>query len=82
MFTQEIFVVMDRFRREPHLDVNLYRLKDLKDRPIVRSIYYEHELLKVELPPNPPIERILKRGKRGQKEVTFKDFPADFSIWL
>lgn len=82
VFTEEVFVVMDRFRRKPHLDVNLYRLKDLKDRSIVRSVYYEHELLKVELPKTLPIKRVLKHNKKGQKEVTLKDFPPDFSIWM
>lgn len=82
VFTEEVFVVMDRFRRKPHLDVNLYRLKDLKDRSIVRSVYYEHELLKVELPKTLPIKRVLKHNKKGQKEVTLKDFPPNFSIWM
>lgn len=83
VFTEEIFVVSDRFRRKPHVDVNLYRLQDLRRRPIVNSIYYEKELLKVELPENPPIKKVLRRSKKGdKKEVTFKDFPADFSLWM
>ena len=83
VFTEEIFIVRDRFRRKPHLDVNLYRLQDLRCRPIVKSIYYENELLKVELPKNPPIKKILRRDKKSnKKEVSFKDFPADFSIWM
>lgn len=65
VFTIEVFVVMDRFRRKFYLDVNLYRLKDLKDRSIVRSVYYEYELLKVELSKILFIKRVLKYNKKG-----------------
>ena len=82
VFTEEVFVVADRFRREPHLDINLYRLKDLNNRPIENSIYYENELLKVELPDKSVINRILKRDRSGRKKVSLKDFPADFSMWM
>ena len=82
VFTEEIFVVTHRFRRKPHFDVNLYRLKDLKNRPIENSIYYENELLKVELPDLSPIKRVLRRNRQGKKEVSLKDFPDDFSIWI
>ena len=82
VFTEEIFVITHGFRRRPQFDVNLYRLKDLNDRPIENSIYYENELLRVELPDVPPVKRVLKRDRRGKKEVTLKDFPADFSVWM
>ena len=48
-YTEEVFVVSRRFRRWPHLDINLYALEDLIGRPIENSIYYEHELQRVEL---------------------------------
>ena len=82
IFTEEIFVVAHRFRRKPHFDINLNRLKDLKNRSIENSIYYENKLLKVELPDKPPVICILKRDKKGRKEVSLKDFPADFSVWM
>ena len=82
VFTDEIFVVMDRFRRKPHMDINLYRLKDLSDRPIENSIYYENELQRIELPDKPAIKHVLKHHRRGKQEVSLTDFPADFSIWM
>lgn len=82
IFTEEVFVVTRRFRRLPRLDINLYHLKDLNNRPIENSIYYERELQKVELPPHLLIKRVLRRSKKGKKQVSFKDFPADHSIWI
>lgn len=82
VFIEEVFVVVDRFRREFYLDINLYRLKDLNNRSIENSIYYENELLKVELFDKFVINRILKRDRSGRKKVSLKDFFVDFSMWM
>lgn len=82
VFIEEVFVVVDRFRYEFYLDINLYRLKDLNNRSIENSIYYENELLKVELFDKFVINRILKRDRSGRKKVSLKDFFVDFSMWM
>lgn len=49
----------------------------------MNSIYYEKELLKVELFENSFIKKVLRRSKKGdKKEVIFKDFLVDFSFWM
>lgn len=82
VFIEEVFVVVDRFRREFYLDINLYCLKDLNNRSIENSIYYENELLKVELFDKFVINRILKCDRSGRKKVSLKDFFVDFSMWM
>lgn len=80
-YTEEVFIVTRCFRRFPQTDVNLYTLKDLTGRPIKNSIYYEHELQRVELPAEAPVRKVFKRGKKGKKSVALKDYPRDHFEW-
>lgn len=81
-YTEEVFVVRNRFRRKPHVDVNLYELKDLIGRPIENSVYYEFELQKVQLPAQRTIKTILCRDRRRETLVTLADYPNDYVEWL
>ena len=83
LYTEEVFEVAARFRREPSLDINLYRLRDLIGRDIEKSVYYEFELQKVSLPARRQIRSTLRYDRRkGKKLVNFWDYPIDYVQWV
>ena len=79
-FSEEVFEIVKRFRRQPNWNINLYKVKDLLGEDI-DGIFYEEQLLKVHLPLNPREGRIVRRDKRRGKLVTLIDYPKGHSIW-
>lgn len=80
-YSEEVFVVSDRFRRLHNPNIDLYRLKDLTGERI-EGIFYEADLQKVGLNVR-VVEKVLKRDRRGKKKlVKFKDYPKDHSEWI
>lgn len=83
LFTEEVFEVAGRLRREPYVDINLFRLRDLIGRDIENSVYYEFELQKVSLPPRRRVKTVLRYDRRaGKKLVNFVDYPIDYVQWV
>jgi len=81
-WTEEIFIISDRYRRSPPV----YVLKDLLDDPI-EGIFYEYELQKVQTRKKELyiIEKILKtRKNKGKIEhfVKWRGYPAKFNSWV
>ena len=82
-FTQEVFVISRRFVRHPHVNIPLYKIKDLLGKP-VEGIHYEPELQKVSSPQGDKVNpKIIKRDRRsGRVLVKYPDYPADYQEWI
>jgi hypothetical protein len=82
-FTEEIFVVRERFVSQ---GIPIYKLKDMLDEPIQGS-FYTSELQKVHKDEQSTwkIEKILKKRKfRGKSEVLIRwlGWPKKFDSWI
>ena len=82
-FTEEVFKVNQRFRRE---GIPLYTLVDFSDDPI-DGTFYGNELQKVtkSLDATWKIEKVLKKRIRNRKRelyVKWKGWPKKFNSWI
>lgn len=82
-WTEEIFIITNRLRRE---GFNLYMLKDLMDET-VDGYFYEEELQHISKDPNSTyrIEKVIKQRRRqGYQELFIKwmGWPNKFNSWV
>ncbi|XP_062603907.1 uncharacterized protein LOC134265702 [Saccostrea cucullata] len=82
-YTEEIFIVSDRFVSQ---DIPIYKLKDMMDDPI-RGTFYASELQKVSKDDETVwrIDKILRKRKvRGKEEVLVRwlGWPKKFDSWI
>ena len=79
-FTEEIFKVVEKSRRPPHWNINLYKIEDLLGEEI-EGVFYEEQLEKVYLPKDPREGKVIRRDKKLGKLVRLVDYPKGHFIW-